>query len=149
MKIRILLRFEKLTFLFGFILYLLQIPSLFAQALLEDAMLVPVGFINIDDSGVQKSIDNFIRAELSKNYFLKSRDEVLEAMEKAADDADSTNCSEEACIKIMEEILDVEYTFKFEIILIKFFELSSIIFESLFLPDLSIERKLGLSKLNA
>jgi len=114
-NIKILTKVKEFTFLFSFILSFIQIPNSFAQTYLEEAMLVPINFINIEDSGIQKSIDNFIRAELSKNYFLKSRDEVLEAIEKAADDADSSNCTDEACIKIMEELLDVQYTFVFEI----------------------------------
>jgi hypothetical protein len=79
-------------------------------------MILPISFVNFNDTSIQESLNDFVQTELSGNFELKSKDEVAEAMQKAADSNDSENCSEEACIRIMGKSLDVDYTFNFKII---------------------------------
>ena len=81
-----------------------------------EAIILPIIFVNFNDTSIQESLNDFVQTELSVNFELKSKDEVAEAMQKAADSNDSENCNEEACIKIMGKSLDVDYTFKFKII---------------------------------
>ena len=103
----------KLYFLFLFFV----ITSFSASAQLKtEAMILPINFLKFNDTAIQESLNNFVQTELSSNFELKSKDEVDEAMEKAIDEMDSENCTQEACIKKMGRMLDVEYTFNFKII---------------------------------
>ena len=103
----------KLFFLFLFFV----ITSFSASAQFKpEAMILPITFVNFNDTALQESLDNFVQTELSRNFELKSKDEVDEAMEKAIDEMDSENCTQEACIKKMGRMLDVDYTFNLKII---------------------------------
>jgi hypothetical protein len=103
----------KIFFLFLFFV----ITSFSASAQFKpEAMILPISFVNFNDTALQESLDNFVQTELSSNFELKSKDEVDEAMEKAIDEMDSENCTQEACIKKMGRMLDVDYTFNLKII---------------------------------
>ena len=104
------LLFCQLFVFFNFIPFILN-----AQGMQPFAMVLPVKYEDIDDSGTRKSLGNFIETELSRYFLLKSRAEVNEAIQKAAEEVDSYDCDDDACIKKMGELLDVEYTFTFEV----------------------------------
>jgi hypothetical protein len=80
------------------------------------AMLLPIYFVDLDKKGLQGSLNNHVQTELSSYYELKSEKEIEQARDAAIDKLSSKNCTEEACVKIMGELLDVEYTFSLEII---------------------------------
>ena len=80
------------------------------------AMLLPIYFVDLDKKSLQGSLNNFVKTELSNYYDLKSEKEVEQARDAAVDQISSENCTEEACVKVMGELLDVEYTFSLEII---------------------------------
>ena len=80
------------------------------------AMLLPVYFVEYEVESGRKSIENHLVAELSRYFELKSEEEVAEALALVSEEIDSENCSEEACIKKMGEVLDVDFTLIFEII---------------------------------
>lgn len=80
------------------------------------AMLLPIYFVDLDKKSLQGSLNNFVKTELSDYYDLKSEKEVEQARDAAVDQISSENCTEEACVKVMGELLDVEYTFSLEII---------------------------------
>jgi hypothetical protein len=103
----------KIIFLFlFFVITALPVSAQFKP----EAMILPITFVNFKDFAIQESLINFVQTELSRNFEIKSEDEVAEAIEKAGDEIDSENCTEEACIKIMGKILDVDYTFNLKII---------------------------------
>lgn len=79
-------------------------------------MLLPIYFVDLDKKSLQGSLNNFVKTELSNYYYLKSEKEVEQARDAAVDQISSENCTEEACVKVMGELLDVEYTFSLEII---------------------------------
>ena len=79
-------------------------------------MILPIYFVNLDKKGLQGSLNNHVQTELSVYYKLKSEKETEQARDAAIDKLSSENCTVEACIKIMGELLDVEYTFSLEII---------------------------------
>ena len=79
-------------------------------------MLLPIYFVDLDKKSLQGSLNNFVKTELSNYYDLKSEKEVEQARDAAVDQISSENCTEEACVKVMGELLDVEYTFSLEII---------------------------------
>jgi len=80
------------------------------------AMLLPIYFVDLDKKSLQGSLNNFVKTELSNYYDLKSEKEIEQARDAAVDQISSENCTEEACVKVMGELLDVEYTFSLEII---------------------------------
>ena len=80
------------------------------------AMILPIHFVNLDKKGLQGSLNNHVKTELSTYYDLKTEKEIEQARDAAVDKLTSENCTEEACVKIMGELLDVEYTFSLEII---------------------------------
>ena len=79
-------------------------------------MVLPINFVNLDKKGLQGSLNNHVKTELSTYYNLKTEKEIEQARDAAVDRLSSENCTEEACVKIMGELLDVEYTFSLEII---------------------------------
>ena len=66
--------------------------------------------------GVRKALDNHVRSELALYYELKTEKEIQQAREVAIDEVSSKECTEEACVKAMGNILQVEYIFNLEII---------------------------------
>jgi len=103
----------KLFFLFLFFV----ITSFSASAQFKpEAMILPITFVNFNDTALQESLNNFVQTELSRNFELKSKGEVEGAMESALDELDSENCTQQACIKKMGRMLDVDYTFNLKII---------------------------------
>ena len=80
------------------------------------AMLLPIYFVDLDKKGLQGSLNNHVQTELSAYYELKSEKEIEQARDAAIDKLSSENCTEEACVKVMGEMLDVEYTFSLEVI---------------------------------
>ena len=80
------------------------------------AMLLPIYFVDLDKKGLQGSLNNHVQTELSAYYELKSEKEIEQARDAAIDKLSSENCTEDACVKVMGEMLDVEYTFSLEVI---------------------------------
>jgi len=102
-----------------FILLVTLVVTLSGAALAQlkdEAMLLPVRFIGYESEGGRMAIENHLEAELSRYFELKGEEEVQEAMIAVADEIESENCSEEACIKMMGEVLMVDYIFNFEVI---------------------------------
>ncbi|SVC18586.1 uncharacterized protein METZ01_LOCUS271440, partial [marine metagenome] len=97
------------------IVFLMITFSAHAQ-LKPEAMTLPVIFTGISSAEERAIIQSHVINELSVNYDLKSEKEVEQAREVAVDKISSENCTEEACIKQMGELLDVEHTFTFRII---------------------------------
>ena len=79
------------------------------------AMLLPIYFVDLDKK-FQGSLNNHVQTELSSYYELKSEKEIEQARDVAIDRLSSENCTEEAWVKIMGEMLDVDYTFSLEVI---------------------------------
>ena len=101
--------------LFLSIVYLLLAFPLQAQ-IKPTAMLLPIYFVDLDKKGLQGSLNNHVQTELSAYYELKSEKEIEQARDAAIDKLSSENCTEEACVKVMGEMLEVEYTFSLEVI---------------------------------
>ena len=87
----------------------LMISSSAHAQLKPEAMTLPVIFTVISSAEERAIIQSHVINELSVNYDLKSEKEVEQAREVAVDKISSENCTEEACIKQMGELLDVEH----------------------------------------
>ncbi|SVA96885.1 uncharacterized protein METZ01_LOCUS149739, partial [marine metagenome] len=95
---------------------LILLSSTLCAQIKPTAMILPINFVNLDKKGLQGSLNNHVKTELSTYYDLKTEKEIEQARDAAVDKLTSENCTEEACVKIMGELLDVEYTFSLEII---------------------------------
>ena len=95
---------------------LMLLSSTLCAQIKPTAMVLPINFVNLDKKGLQGSMNNHVKTELSTYYDLKTEKEIEQARDAAVDRLSSENCTEEACVKIMGELLDVEYTFSLEII---------------------------------
>ena len=101
----------------GWVVGLFLIGSLLASGvpvraqLKPEALVIPVYFVGIKDASARRILQQHVLTELSQSFELRSEQEVAQAREKAADKLASTDCTEEACLKVMGELLDVDYTF--------------------------------------
>ena len=77
----------------------------------HEALVVPVYFTGVKDTSSQRILQQHVLTELSQSFELRSEQEVAQAREKAADKLASDNCNEVACLKVMGELLDVDYLF--------------------------------------
>ena len=81
------------------------------QALKPEVLVLPVKFAGVGDANAREILQQYVLTELSGSYELKSEREVAAARERAVDKLASSDCTEEACLKVMGELLDVDYTF--------------------------------------
>ena len=107
---------KQTTKLFLFSIYFLLNASAATAQLKAEAMLLPLDFSGIKSAEERAILQNHVLTELSAYYELKSEQEVESARDAAIDKLSSENCTEEACVKIMGELLDVEHTFTFSVI---------------------------------
>lgn len=83
-----------------------------AQGFRPEAMALPLQALGLSDPNAQRILQQHAMVELSRSFELKSEREVLAARDRAIDRISSEECTEEACIRVMGELLDVEYTFR-------------------------------------
>ncbi|MDP7316743.1 MAG: PEGA domain-containing protein, partial [SAR324 cluster bacterium] len=81
------------------------------QVLKPEVLVLPVKFAGVGDANAREILQQYVLTELSGSYELKSEREVAAARERAVDKLASSDCTEEACLKVMGELLDVDYTF--------------------------------------
>ena len=77
----------------------------------HEALVVPVYFVGIKDTSSQRILEQHVLTELSQSFELRTEKEIEAAREKAFDKLASKDCNELACLKLMGELLDVDYTF--------------------------------------
>ena len=82
----------------------------------QTAALSPMGALGELDEIEKRIIFNSLQESLSKYYTLTSQKMYEKAEEEAFQVMDSDECTEEQCIAIIQELLQVEYFFMFEIL---------------------------------
>ena len=90
--------------------------SLFAQQDKKDAALAPVGALGKVSKGEIKILLNQMESELSKNYALISQQEFIRAQLRVFEELEAEECTEEACIRKIQELLQVDRLFSLQII---------------------------------
>ena len=120
-QIRSLVSFDKSIVInifsrFFYVLVLTFIWTFPAIAQLKpEAMVLPIGFVGINDKSVKVILQQHVLTVLSESFELKSENEVISAREKAVDKISSADCSEITCLQVMGELLDVDYMFAINI----------------------------------
>ena len=80
------------------------------------AALAPMGALGELDEIEKRIIFNSLQESLSKYYTLTSQKMYEKAEEQAFQEMDADECTEDQCIAIIQELLQVEYFFMFEIL---------------------------------
>ena len=102
---------------FLFLLFTLIISTpLFAQPEKKEAALSPVGALGKVSKGEKKILLNQMESELSKNYVLRSQEEFKRAQLRVFEELEAEECTEEACIRKIQELLQVDRLFSLQII---------------------------------
>lgn len=96
----------------------LTIPVLALQAQSDknDAAVTPVSVLGEVSEGEKRIIFVRLQAELSKHYTLISQQEYREAENIAFERLEADQCTEEQCIRIIQEILQVDRLFALQLI---------------------------------
>ena len=96
-------------------LFLLSSP-LFGQSERPETIVIPVGTLG-DISDIRKQIiQNTLSQELTKYFRLVPQDKFEEAQEKAFEELEYEECTEDQCIMMIQEILQVENVISLQII---------------------------------
>ena len=82
----------------------------------KDAALAPVGALGKVSEGEKKILLNQMESELSRNYTLISQQDFKQAQLKAFEELEAEECTEEACIRKIQELLQVDRLFSLQVI---------------------------------
>jgi len=82
----------------------------------KTAALAPLGSMGDLDEIQKRVIFNTLQESLSKYFILSSQKMYEKAEEEAFQQMDANECTEDQCIAIIQELLQVEYFFMFEIL---------------------------------
>ena len=101
---------------FGVItLTLLGTSPLFAQSSLPDAAVAPLSILGKISDGEKGIIYNGLLTTLSKSYNLVSQTNYAKAEQSAFEQLDLEQCTEEQCIRKIQEILQIDRLFVLQI----------------------------------
>ena len=94
---------------------LLSFP-LFGQSERPETIIIPVGTMGKISDSQKQIIQNTLGQELTKYFRLVPQDKFEEAQEKAFEELEYEECTEDQCIMMIQEILQVENVFSLQIV---------------------------------
>jgi hypothetical protein len=94
---------------------LLSFP-LFGQSERPETIIIPVGTMGKITDSQKQIIQNTLGQELTKYFRLVPQDKFEEAQEKAFEELEFEECTEDRCIMMIQEILQVENVFSLQIV---------------------------------
>ena len=97
------------------ILLLFTYP-LFGQSERPETIVIPVGTLGDISDSRKQIIQNTLSQELTKYFRLVPQDKFEEAQEKAFEELEYEECTEDQCIMMIQEILQVENVFSLQLI---------------------------------
>ncbi|MDX2469359.1 MAG: PEGA domain-containing protein [SAR324 cluster bacterium] len=100
----------------AFIVCLFLSVPLLANIYAQTAVVYPIEFINYDNSSRKAILQSHVEGQVAGQYRLKTKQEVATAIEAARDSLPSDNCTEDACIKKINSVLGVAFSYQFKII---------------------------------
>jgi hypothetical protein len=98
-----------------FSLFLFTSP-LFGQSERPETIVIPVGTLGDISDKRKQIIQNTLSQELTKYFRLVPQDKFEEAQEKAFEELDYEECTEDQCIMMIQEFLQVENVFSLQIV---------------------------------
>ena len=97
-------------------LLIVALPSFVQSSERRETIVIPVATLgNISESRKQ-IIQNTLNQELSKYFRLVPQDKFEEAQEKAFEELDYEECTEDQCIILIQEFLQVENVFSLQLV---------------------------------
>ena len=95
---------------------LLLSSPLFGQSERPETIVTPVGTLGDISDSRKQIIQNTLRQEMTKYFRLVPQDKFEEAQEKVFEELDYEECTEDQCIMMIQEILQVENVFSLQIV---------------------------------
>ena len=89
---------------------------LFGQSERPETIVIPVGTLGDISDSRKQIIQNTLSQELTKYFRLVPQDKFEEAQEKAFEELEYEECTEDQCIMMIQEILQVENVFSLQIV---------------------------------
>ena len=98
-----------------FSLLILTLP-LFGQSEQPETIVIPVGTLGDFSDSRKQIIQNTLNQELTKYFRLVPQDKFEEAQEKAFEELEYEECTEDQCIMMIQELLKVENAFSLQLV---------------------------------
>ena len=95
---------------------LLLTSPLFGQSERPETIVIPVGTLGDISDSRKQIIQNTLSQELTKYFRLVPQDKFEEAQEKAFEELEYEECTEDQCIMMIQEILQVENVFSLQLV---------------------------------
>jgi len=95
---------------------LLLSSPLFGQTERPETIVIPVGTLGDISDSRKQIIQNTLSQELTKYFRLVPQDKFEEAQEKAFEELEYEECTEDQCIMMIQEILQVENVFSLQLV---------------------------------
>ena len=96
--------------------HLLLTSPLFGQSERPETIVIPVGTLGDISDSRKQIIQNTLSQELTKYFRLVPQDKFEEAQEQAFEELEFEECTEDQCIMMIQEILQVENVFSLQIV---------------------------------
>jgi len=96
--------------------FLISLSILSAQSERPESIVIPVSSLGDVSETRKKILQNTLEDELKENFMLISQERFEEAQEKAFEELDYEECTEDQCIMMIQEMLQVENVFHLEVI---------------------------------
>jgi len=96
--------------------FLLLSSPLFGQSERPETIVIPVGTLGDISDSRKQIIQNTLSQELTKYFRLVPQDKFEEAQEKAFEELEYEECTEDQCIMMIQEILQVENVFSLQLV---------------------------------
>jgi len=100
----------------GFLSFLLSFSTISAQSERPESIVIPVSSLGDVSDTRKKILQNTLEDELKEHFMLISQERFEEAQEKAFEELDYEECTEDQCIMMIQEMLQVENVFHLEVI---------------------------------
>ena len=96
--------------------FLLLSSPVIGQSERPETIIIPVGTMGKISDSQKQIIQNTLGQELTKYFRLVPQDKIEEAQEKAFEELEFEECTEDQCIMMIQEILQVENVFSLQIV---------------------------------
>jgi hypothetical protein len=102
--------------LFIILSLLFQTSSLFGQSERPETIVIPVGTLGDISESRKQIIQNTLSQELTKYFRLVPQDKFEAAQEQAFEELEYEECTEDQCIMMIQELLQVENVFSLQLV---------------------------------
>lgn len=102
--------------LFNFLIFMMSFPALGISEEREETIVVPVSSIGKVSESRRMILQNSLEEHLKEYFRIVPQDKFLKAQEAAFEELEYEECTEDQCIMLIQEMLQVENVFHLQII---------------------------------